>query len=62
MKAEHWKYGTIFGIDEDGNHPNKDLLTSDCEEFCCIIEGTDWDDIMKKYYEHMGWEPYKPME
>lgn len=27
---------------------------------CCEIEGTDWNDCMRKYYEHMGWEPYKP--
>lgn len=24
------------------------------------IEGTDWDDCMKKHHEIMGWEPYKP--
>lgn len=61
MKAEHWDNNCIFGIDEEGNHPNKTFLTED-GNFCCTIEGKDWNDIMKKYHEHMGWEPYKPLE
>ncbi len=24
---------------------------------CCEIEGSDWFDCLRKYHEHMGWEP-----
>jgi hypothetical protein len=24
------------------------------------IEGSDWNDCMRKHHEFMGWEPYKP--
>lgn len=27
---------------------------------CCYIEGETWDEVMTKYHQHMGWEPYKP--
>ena len=29
---------------------------------CCEIDGKDWEDCMAKYHEHMGWEPYVPMD
>ncbi len=61
MKAEHWDNNCIFGVDENGNHPNKDFLTKD-SELCCIIEGPDWNDIMTKYHIHVGFEPYKSTE
>lgn len=29
-------------------------------KLCCTIEGETWEDVMTKYHEHMGWEPYIP--
>jgi len=26
---------------------------------CCEIEGADYADCMRRYHEHMGWEPYR---
>ena len=31
-------------------------------KYCCTIEGETWEDVMTKYHEHMGWEPYVPMK
>lgn len=61
MKAEHYDNSTLIGVDENGNHPQKDFLTED-GKLCCVIEGESWDAVMIKYHEHMGWEPYIPME
>jgi len=27
---------------------------------CCEIEGDSWEDCMRQYHEHRGWEPYVP--
>jgi hypothetical protein len=27
---------------------------------CCEIEGENWFDCLRKYHEHMAWEPWKP--
>jgi hypothetical protein len=29
---------------------------------CCKIEGKTWEDVMTKYHEHMGFEPYVGMD
>ncbi len=60
MKAEHWELDDGCVIFESDN-PSKDFLIKG-GKFCCFIEGQDWTDIMTKYHEHMGWEPYEPME
>ncbi len=62
MILEHW-------LDDDGStcfdadcpHGQRILLTSGPNaRKCCEIEGADRDDCLRKYHEHMGWEPYKP--
>lgn len=60
MKAEHWNCDdgeVIFPIP----HKQKKFLTEN-GTFCCTIIGKNWNDIMRKYHKHMGWEPYKPMD
>lgn len=57
--AEHWysdSESTLIPADESDG-PGTDGLS-----FCCRIEGESWEDCMRKYHEHMGWEPYRPME
>ena len=35
---------------------------SDDDKLSAILVGETWDDIMRRYHEFMGWEPYVPME
>lgn len=59
MKGEHWKLedgDVVFQSDS----PHKDMIVKD-NTYCCAIEGETWDEIMTKWHEHMGFEPYEPM-
>ncbi len=60
MKAEHWNCDDGEVIFETP-HKQKDFLTEN-GKYCCTIEGKNWNDIMTQYHQHMGFEPYKPME
>ncbi len=68
MIVEHWiddgadKCGvsTVFTRGED--RTDLEALLYDCPVHCCDIEGKDWTDCMTQYHEHMGWEPYRPMD
>jgi hypothetical protein len=57
---EHWyddesTHATIKGTVQDWLFVGQPLK-------CCEIEGDSWEDCMKKYHEHMEWEPYVPMD
>lgn len=63
MRFEHW-----IGPD-DGEHtlipadaPAADRATAGGPgaRFCCTIEAADRDGAMRRYHEHLGWEPYRP--
>ena len=60
MKAEHWQ-DDLGDMIFDENNPSREWMITNAKQ-CCIIEGKDWNDIMTKYHEHMGFEPYKPIE
>jgi hypothetical protein len=63
MILEHWYdeqdgSTTVFLKENRDNHLR---LLHEGSWKCCEIEGEDWEDCMRKYHEHMGWEPYVPM-
>lgn len=62
MIAEHWVEvdgDIIFGLSSFSRDKHG---LSENATFCCLIHGKDWNDIMTKYHEHMGWEPYRSVE
>lgn len=74
MIAEHWDIDEDYDGPEEDTHgggvvsmqsffkdpKNKWQLVG--LKFCCHIHGADWNEIMQKYYDHMGWGTYHPME
>jgi hypothetical protein len=36
-------------------------LVSETTVKCCEIEGDSWEDCLRKFHDHLGWEPWKPM-
>lgn len=58
MVVEHWNddEGTMV-FEKGGFQP---YLFSGTPVKCCEIEGDSWEDCMRKYHEHQGWEPYVP--
>lgn len=60
MIAEHWlddAGSTLFPACDLETHTR--LFVGEPRK-CCEIEGADWEDCLRQYHEHMGWEPYKP--
>lgn len=61
IKAEHW-------TDEDGTEHTlaepasltRQIAAGGKARLCCTIEGESWEDCLRRYHEHMGWEPWEP--
>jgi hypothetical protein len=71
MICEHWKVDEDYNGSEEVlgedcvstpeffTDPNNAALNVGLKR-CCTIEGEDWNEVMTKYHEHMGFEPYIP--
>ena len=65
MVIEHWYDDESTSVFPKGDQRNLDLqkeLAVGTPVKCCEIEGETWEECMTKYHEHMGWEPYVPMD
>jgi hypothetical protein len=60
MIIEHWMDDNSNTAFIKGNY--QEYLFTGTPVKCCEIEGDSWEDCMKKYHEHMEWEPYIPMD
>jgi len=43
------------------DHPQKAFLTTG-DEPTWTVDADSWEEAMTKYHDHMGWEPYVPMD
>jgi hypothetical protein len=60
MTVEHWTDDGSTQVFPKGEF--RPELFEGTPTKCCEIEGDSWEDCMSKYHEHMGWEPYIPMD
>jgi hypothetical protein len=60
MKCEHWTDPFWGDTLVNSENPTKHIGMSRQATICCVIEGENFEDCMRQYYEHMGLEPYTP--
>jgi hypothetical protein len=61
---EHWLEADDGGLASTllpAGSPNKRLLVASAR-LCCTIEAATHEEAMRKYYAHMEWGRYKPMD
>lgn len=62
LHMEHWQDDVSDSLFETKNRKQQLRLMVGSASKCCDIEGKDFRDCMTKYHQHMGWEPYVPVE
>jgi hypothetical protein len=60
--VEHWIDDESSTVFEQGALEHQPQLLAGSPRKCCEITGESWNECMAKYNEHMGWEPYVPMD
>jgi hypothetical protein len=64
MISVHYETDTGCGLVPKENLEKALAIARDMDDgepvICCEIEGEHWFDCLRKYHEHMGWEPWKP--
>lgn len=66
MKYELWGTPdrtslTFTGSDAIDEHKRQGAIEPEAE-FIWAVDADTWNEAATLYHEHMGWEPYKPME
>lgn len=61
--TEHWtsedgSVSTFLPADTTGDRV---VLLRETPVYCCETVGSSWEDCLRQYHEHMGWEKYQPM-
>jgi hypothetical protein len=67
MRYELWRDEDDEGISltffpADENYDNQRRLLEPGAEIVWAVEADTYNEAMARYYEFMGWGPYKPME
>ena len=66
MKYELWQHEDAEAVDYtffpvDDGHERRLRLLETGSRLVWAVEADTYDNAMRLYHEHMGWEPYKPM-
>jgi hypothetical protein len=64
MKAEHWtsEDGTDHTLIRAGMSVRERAThIPDMPVKCCEIAGDSWEDCLRAYHRHMGWEEWEPV-
>lgn len=61
MIFEHWTGQDTEALIHADDHELQAVVIKGMTRHC-EIEAASYDEGMRLYHEHMGWEPYKPMK
>lgn len=57
---EHWVSGS-GSLMIPADHPQREWLTKG-SQLCCTFHAQGWNEASQLLHDHMGWEPYEPIE